>query len=86
MAVVGTVLTARFVAALPANVRAGHDPHTVGQALAVAGRGQGGEVVRAFVAGADTGLRVIGVAVLVLGGLVVLQSRLARRRLSGRRG
>jgi uncharacterized protein YjeT (DUF2065 family) len=36
------------------------------------------DVVTAFVSGADAGLRVIGVSVLVLGALVVLQSLLSR--------
>jgi MFS family permease len=79
VAVIGTVLTSRFVATLPAAVRAGHDPRTVAQALAVAGPSHGREVIAAFVAGADSGLRVIGISVLVLGALVVLQSLLSRR-------
>jgi len=37
VAVIGTVLTSRFVAALPPDIRADHDPHTVAQALAVTG-------------------------------------------------
>ncbi len=78
VAVIGTVLTARFAAALPPDVRAEHDPHTVAQALAVA-PGRAGEIVTAFASGADLGLRVIGIAVLVLGALVVLESRLSQR-------
>jgi uncharacterized protein YjeT (DUF2065 family) len=79
VAVIGTVLTARFTAALPADIRAGHDPRTVAQALVVAAPGHAREVITAFVAGADDGLRVVGISVLVLGGLVVLQSLLSRR-------
>jgi MFS family permease len=79
VAVIGTVLTARFTAALPAGLRAGHDPRTMARALAVAAPGRAHEVVTAFVSGADAGLRVIGISVLVLGALVVLQSRLSRR-------
>jgi uncharacterized protein YjeT (DUF2065 family) len=79
VAVIGTVLTARFTAALPAGIRAGHDPRTVAQALAAAAPGRGREVITAFVSGADAGLRVIGISVLVLGALVVLQSLLSRR-------
>ncbi|MBF6175161.1 MFS transporter [Nocardia blacklockiae] len=78
VAVIGTVLTARFVAALPADIRAGHDPHTAAQALAAA-PARAPEVVAAFVTGADAGLRLIGLLVLILGGLVVLESMFARR-------
>jgi len=79
VAVIGTILTARFVAALPADIRADHDPQTVAQALAVTAPARAHQVVAAFVVGADTALRAIGVIVLVLGVLVVLQSRLSRR-------
>ncbi|WP_348525455.1 MFS transporter [Nocardia brasiliensis] len=79
VAVIGTVLTARFVAALPQDLRARHDPHTVAQALAVTTPEHSGDVVAAFVSSADFGLRVIGVAVLVLGTLVVLESLVSRR-------
>ncbi|QXJ25656.1 MFS transporter [Actinomadura graeca] len=78
VAVIGSVLTARFVAALPPDVRAGGDPHTVAQALGTTAAGHD-VVVMAFVSAAQDGLRVIGVAVLVLGGLVVLESLLSRR-------
>ncbi|MEU3770836.1 MFS transporter [Amycolatopsis keratiniphila] len=78
VAVIGTVLTGRFVAALPEDIRETHDPHTVAQALAVTAPGRSPEVISAFVTGASTALRVIGVSVLVLGALVVLQSRLSR--------
>ncbi|WP_414939152.1 MFS transporter [Amycolatopsis sp. cmx-11-51] len=77
VAVIGTVLTGRFVAALPPDIRANHDPHTVAQALAVA-PDRAPEVISAFVTSTSTALRVIGVSVLVLGALVVLQSRLSR--------
>lgn len=77
VAVIGTVLTGRFVAALPSDIREGHDPHTVAQALAAV-PGRSPEVISAFVTGSSTALRVIGVSVLVLGALVVLQSRLSR--------
>jgi MFS family permease len=80
VAVIGTVFTARFVAALPADVRADHDPHTVAQALAAATPDRASEVIAAFVSAADTSLRVIGLTVLVLGALVLLQSLLSRRR------
>ncbi len=80
VAVIGTVLTGRFVDALPPDIRANHDPHTVAQALAVTTPGRAPEVISAFVDGTSTALRVIGVSVLVLGALVVLQSRLSRTR------
>jgi EmrB/QacA subfamily drug resistance transporter len=80
VAVIGTVLTSRFVAELPPDIRADQDPHTVAQALATTAPDRAHDVVTAFVAAADTGLRVIGVAVLVLGALVLLQALLSRRR------
>jgi len=80
VAVVGSVLTARFVAALPPDIRAEHHPRTVAQALATTTPAHAHDVLTAFVSGADLGLRVIGVGVLVLGALVVLQSLLSRRR------
>jgi hypothetical protein len=78
VAVVGTVLTARFAAALPPYVRAARHPHTVAQALATTPPGRAHDVITAFISGADAGLRAIGVTVLILGALVVLQSRLSR--------
>ncbi len=77
VAVIGTALTAQFVAALPPQIRADHDPHTVAQALAISDRRD--DIVAAFISGADGGFRVIGLIVLVAGGLVVLQSLLSRR-------
>jgi EmrB/QacA subfamily drug resistance transporter len=84
VAVIGTVLTSRFVAALPRPVRAAHDPHTVAQALAVSPPGEAHRIVAAFVTGADAGFRAVGVTVLVLGALVVGQSLLSRRGRAGR--
>ncbi|WP_033400229.1 MFS transporter [Actinokineospora enzanensis] len=79
VAVIGTVVTGRFVDALPVDIRVDYGPHTVAEALAVA-PGRGGEVVGAFVSAAGEGLWVVGMIVLVLGGLVVGQSVLSRRR------
>jgi EmrB/QacA subfamily drug resistance transporter len=79
VAVIATVFTAQFVAAVPADVRAGHDPHTVAQALAATTPDRASEVIAAFVSAADTSLRVIGLTVLVLGALVLLQALPARR-------
>jgi hypothetical protein len=70
----------RFVAELPPDIRAGHDPHTVAQALAATTPDRAPDVVAAFVTAADAGLRVIGWSVLVIGGLVLLESLLSRRR------
>ncbi|MEV6258324.1 hypothetical protein ACIHAX_24510 [Nocardia sp. NPDC051929] len=50
------------------------------EALASTAPDRATEVITAFVSGADAGLRAIGVTVVVLGGLVVLQSALSRRR------
>lgn len=71
VAVVGTVLTARFTERLPADLRA-HDPvpHTVAQALALA-PARPAAVVEAFVAGADTALRMTGLVTLAAGAVVV---------------
>ncbi|KDN20049.1 MFS transporter [Amycolatopsis rifamycinica] len=74
VAVIGTVSTAGFTAALPPDARGAH---TVAEALARTPRAA--DVVTAFVAGTDAGLRAAGVAVLVLGGLVVGESWWARR-------
>ncbi|MFB9685414.1 MFS transporter [Amycolatopsis plumensis] len=75
VAVIGTVSTARFAAALPPDARGAH---TVAEALTRTSRPA--DVVTAFVSGADAGLRVTGVAVLVLGALVVGESWWSRRR------
>lgn len=78
VAAVGTVLTARFSDLLPADLRAAHAPHTVAQALAVA-PDRADDILTAFVSGTQSGLCVIGVAVLVLGGAVVAQSLVSGR-------
>ncbi|MGW4535310.1 MFS transporter [Nocardia sp. NPDC004340] len=77
VAVIGTVLTSRFVAALPSEVRAG-GAHTVAQARAFAPE-RADAIVAAFVSGADAGFRVVGVAVLVSGVLVLGQAVMSRR-------
>ena len=73
VAVIGTVMTAKFAAALPPDVRGAH---TVAEALAKTSRAH--DVVTAFVEGADAGLRVVGIAVLVLGVLVVAESKVSQ--------
>lgn len=81
VAVIGTILTGRFVDALPPDLRPNH---TVAQAIASTPN-RAPEILTAFVTGAEVGLRVIGIAVLVLGALVLLQSRISTGA-SGRRG
>ncbi|MEV6559546.1 MFS transporter [Nocardia sp. NPDC051756] len=78
VAVISTILTARFIAALPTDIRTTHDPHTVAQALA-ATPDRTNDVVTAFISGADLALRMVGSTVLILGALVVGQSLLSRR-------
>lgn len=73
VAVIGTVMTAKFAAALPPDVR---DAHTVAEAVARTRNAH--DVVTAFVASADAGLRVVGIAVLVLGVLVVAESKVSQ--------
>lgn len=75
VAVIATVMTAKFAAALPPDAGAAH---TVAEALARTSGAR--DVVAAFVDGADAGLRVVGVAVLVLGALVVGESRWSRTK------
>ncbi|MEU1203958.1 MFS transporter [Nocardia sp. NPDC005825] len=77
VAVIGTVLTSRFVAALPSDIRAG-GAHTVAQAHSFAPE-RSDAIVAAFVSGADAGFRVVGVTVLVSGALVFGQAVMSRR-------
>ncbi len=49
------MLTARFVAALPPDIRAAHHPQTVAQALAATAPGRAHDVLTAFVSGPDLG-------------------------------
>lgn len=77
VAIIGTVLTARFVDALPASARGAH---TVAQALAGARTPDAAHaIIAAFVSGADAGMRTIGVLVLVIGFLITVPSAVARR-------
>ena len=66
VAVVGTVTTSTFGAALPAGV-----PHAVAAALAVAPHA---EVLAAFTAATTVGLVTVGLATLALGVLVIVPS------------
>jgi MFS family permease len=81
VAVIGTVLTSRFVAGLPEQVRSGGStPRTVAAALHAAGSpATRAEVLNAFVASADTSLRVIGVSTLLAGVLITAQSARSAR-------
>ncbi|WP_332845781.1 MFS transporter [Amycolatopsis mongoliensis] len=73
VAVIATVMTAEFDGALPLAARGAH---TVAEALARSGNAH--DVVTAFVASADAGLRVAGIAVLVLGVLVLAESKVSQ--------
>ncbi|EGG47181.1 integral membrane transport protein [Streptomyces griseoaurantiacus M045] len=83
VAVIGTVLTARFVHTLPERapgaVRPGHVPGGVAEALAAA-PGEHGAVVGAYTASADTALKVAALVVLGAGTLVVTEMSWAARR------
>jgi MFS family permease len=89
VALVGTLLTSRFVHALPGRapdaVVDGHVPHTVAEALATAAPTHRGGVVSAYTAGADGALKTVALIVLAAGALVVAEmSWAARRAGSGR--
>ncbi|MFK0190883.1 MFS transporter [Kitasatospora sp. NPDC090308] len=79
VAVVGTVLTAAFTAALPA---AAHGQHSVPAALAAA-PAERTAVVDAFVTGAGSALHVAGAVTLAAGAVVVLAARRAARKPAG---
>jgi predicted MFS family arabinose efflux permease len=81
VAIIGTILTSRFVSALPAGLHDGdHTPRTVADALAVASSAaMRHDVLRAFVLSADISMRVIGVITLVAGALVTAQSAWSAR-------
>ena len=70
------MLTSKFISSLPAQLHRGaRTPHTVADALSVAGTGVlRHDVLHAFVLGADTSIRVIGVVTLIAGALVTAQS------------
>jgi EmrB/QacA subfamily drug resistance transporter len=61
VAVLGTILTARFIAHLPPGIGA----HSVGDALAMAGPDSRGRVLAAFTGAVSAGYRVIAVVVLL---------------------
>ncbi|GAB3972872.1 MFS transporter [Actinoallomurus acanthiterrae] len=74
VAVVGTLLTARFVAGLPHAVRAaGHVPHTVADALAVTAPHYHHAVIDSFTAGSAAALRIMSLIVLAAGAVVIAQ-------------
>jgi MFS family permease len=78
VAVISTIMTSRFVAALPPALR--HSGHTVAQTLATAHTGQARTaVLHAFVTGASTGLRAVAIATLTGGLLVTTKAHLTRR-------
>jgi hypothetical protein len=81
VAVVGTVLTSRFMSALPTQLHSGnHTPRTVADALRVAATAATRhDVLHAFVLSADASIRVIGVVTLIAGALVTAQSAWSAR-------
>jgi EmrB/QacA subfamily drug resistance transporter len=81
VAVIGTVLTSRFISLLPAQLHQGAGtPRTVADALNIAGSAQTRhDVLHAFVLSADTSLRVIGLITLIAGALVTAQSAWSAR-------
>ena len=86
VAVVGTVMTARFTAGLPAGLTngAGGIPHTVADALSLAHTDQLRiALVQDFTHSVDIGLRVMGIVTLLAGLLVLAQLRHARAHCVG---
>lgn len=83
VAVIGTVLTGRFVHELPGRAPGafapGHTPSSVAEALAVA-PGRHRAIVAAYTASAQTALQVAAVVVLAAGTLVVAELSWAARR------
>lgn len=76
VAIVGTILTTVFAAALPASA---HGRRTIAAALQAAPADHA-SIVNAFVSGADVALRVAGATTALLGALVVLAIWRATRR------
>jgi predicted MFS family arabinose efflux permease len=86
VAVVGTVMTARFIAGLPAGLEngAGVIPHTIADALSLAHTTQLRiALVQDFTHSVDIGLRVMGIVTLLAGLLVLAQLRQARAHCVG---
>ncbi|MGQ4514167.1 MFS transporter [Streptomyces sp. DW26H14] len=83
VAVIGTLLTSRFVRELhgvaPGALAGGHTPRTVAEALAAAPAHRAA-VVSAYTTGADTALKTVALIVLVAGALVVAEMTWAARR------
>jgi EmrB/QacA subfamily drug resistance transporter len=73
VAIVGTIVTSRFVSGLPASLRDRSDPpHTVAEALAsVHTAADRAVVLHAFVSAADSGFAVVGILTAVVGAVVV---------------
>ncbi|GHF12381.1 MFS transporter [Streptomyces spiralis] len=83
VAVIGTILTSRFVHDLPghapAAARGGHIPRTVAEALTAA-PSHHNAVITAYTASAGTALKVVALIVLAAGALVVTEMTWAARR------
>jgi hypothetical protein len=76
VAVVGTLLTARFVAGLPPAVRTagrGRAPHTVAEALADTAPRYHHAVIDSFTSGSAAALRIMSLIVLAAGAVVIAQ-------------
>ncbi|WP_329138572.1 MFS transporter [Streptomyces sp. NBC_01476] len=86
VAVIGTLLTSRFVHHLsqdaPGVVSAGRTPRTVAEALAAA-PGRHDAVIAAYTSGAASALRIVAVLVLVVGVLIIAEMTWAARRATG---
>lgn len=83
VAVIGTILTSRFISALPRSLHSGdHTPRTVADALQIAGTSAvRHDVLHAFVLSTNTALRVVGLITLIAGALVTAQSARSNRSL-----
>lgn len=82
VAVIGTILTSRFISALPESMRDGDGaaPRTVSDGLEMADTPRAHDaVLSAFTTGADSAVRVIAIITLIAGCLVTAQSAWSNR-------
>lgn len=86
VAVIGTILTARFVHEVPrpAPGAAGHLPRTVAEALA-AEPSRHHAIITAYTASADAALKIVALVVIAAGALVIAEMAWAGRRRPGAR-
>jgi len=78
VAVIGTLLTARFVHRLAGQTRGAHTPHTVAQALASMPL-RHDTVIEAYTAAAGTALKIVAIVVLAAGALIIAELTWASR-------